>query len=75
MACQGLASGETLKSLKAESETLRKKLEEERKKLHDVECEFNGRERGLAMHKMFTVFTLNMKVMQKRLLYPLLYPN
>uniref|UniRef100_A0A8C7T790 Guanine nucleotide binding protein (G protein), beta 5b n=1 Tax=Oncorhynchus mykiss TaxID=8022 RepID=A0A8C7T790_ONCMY len=39
MACQGLASGETLKSLKAESETLRKKLEEERKKLHDVELE------------------------------------
>uniref|UniRef100_A0AAZ3QWY5 Uncharacterized protein n=1 Tax=Oncorhynchus tshawytscha TaxID=74940 RepID=A0AAZ3QWY5_ONCTS len=39
MACQGLASGETLKSLKAESETLRKKLEEERKKLHDVESE------------------------------------
>ncbi|XP_010889566.1 guanine nucleotide-binding protein subunit beta-5b [Esox lucius] len=39
MACQDLAGGETLNSLKAETESLRKRLEEERKKLHDVELE------------------------------------
>uniref|UniRef100_A0A3Q2V2I3 Guanine nucleotide binding protein (G protein), beta 5b n=1 Tax=Haplochromis burtoni TaxID=8153 RepID=A0A3Q2V2I3_HAPBU len=38
MACQGLQKGETLESLKRESETLKKKLEEERNKLNDVEC-------------------------------------
>uniref|UniRef100_A0A3Q3B178 G protein subunit beta 5 n=1 Tax=Kryptolebias marmoratus TaxID=37003 RepID=A0A3Q3B178_KRYMA len=37
MACQGLQSGETLTSLKKESENLKKKLEEERGKLTDVE--------------------------------------
>uniref|UniRef100_A0A667WLD0 G protein subunit beta 5 n=1 Tax=Myripristis murdjan TaxID=586833 RepID=A0A667WLD0_9TELE len=37
MACQGLLKGETLASLKNESESLKKKLEEERAKLHDVE--------------------------------------
>uniref|UniRef100_I3J364 Guanine nucleotide binding protein (G protein), beta 5b n=2 Tax=Oreochromis niloticus TaxID=8128 RepID=I3J364_ORENI len=37
MACQGLQKGETLESLKRESETLKKKLEEERNKLNDVE--------------------------------------
>lgn len=39
MACQGLAKGETIHTLKAESETLKGKLEEERAKLHDVERE------------------------------------
>uniref|UniRef100_A0A8C1VC88 Guanine nucleotide binding protein (G protein), beta 5b n=1 Tax=Cyprinus carpio TaxID=7962 RepID=A0A8C1VC88_CYPCA len=37
MACQGLAKGETTNTLKAESESLKAKLEEERAKLHDVE--------------------------------------
>ncbi|XP_051512682.1 guanine nucleotide-binding protein subunit beta-5b-like [Myxocyprinus asiaticus] len=37
MACQGLAKGETINTLKAESESLKSKLEEERAKLHDVE--------------------------------------
>ncbi|ROJ25294.1 Guanine nucleotide-binding protein subunit beta-5b, partial [Anabarilius grahami] len=37
MACQGLAKGETIHTLKAESESLKSKLEEERAKLHDVE--------------------------------------
>ncbi|XP_076012410.1 guanine nucleotide-binding protein subunit beta-5b-like [Genypterus blacodes] len=37
MACQGLQRGESLASLKKESDTLKKKLEEERKKLSDVE--------------------------------------
>ncbi|RXN21400.1 guanine nucleotide-binding subunit beta-5 [Labeo rohita] len=37
MACQGLATGETIHTLKAESESLKTKLEEERAKLHDVE--------------------------------------
>ncbi|KAM6980576.1 guanine nucleotide-binding protein subunit beta-5b [Aplochiton taeniatus] len=37
MACQGLQPGETLASLKTESESLKKKLEEDRSKLHDVE--------------------------------------
>ncbi|XP_016417705.1 guanine nucleotide-binding protein subunit beta-5-like [Sinocyclocheilus rhinocerous] len=37
MACQGLAKGETIHTLKVESESLKAKLEEERAKLHDVE--------------------------------------
>uniref|UniRef100_A0AAY4CTI0 Uncharacterized protein n=1 Tax=Denticeps clupeoides TaxID=299321 RepID=A0AAY4CTI0_9TELE len=37
MACQALAKGESVASLKKESETLKAKLEEERGKLHDVE--------------------------------------
>ncbi|CAG00829.1 unnamed protein product [Tetraodon nigroviridis] len=37
MACQELQRGETLASLKRESETLKKKLEEERGKINDVE--------------------------------------
>ncbi|KAI3377735.1 hypothetical protein L3Q82_008879 [Scortum barcoo] len=37
MACQGLQKGETLASLKRESDNLKKKLEEERGKLNDVE--------------------------------------
>ncbi|XP_022598058.1 guanine nucleotide-binding protein subunit beta-5b-like [Seriola dumerili] len=37
MACQGLQKGETLATLKRESESLKKKLEEERCKLSDVE--------------------------------------
>ncbi|MEQ2314383.1 Guanine nucleotide-binding protein subunit beta-5b, partial [Ameca splendens] len=37
MACQGLQKGETLASLKKESENLKKKLEEERGKLNDIE--------------------------------------
>ncbi|KAA8596048.1 hypothetical protein FQN60_011339, partial [Etheostoma spectabile] len=37
MACQGLQEGETVASLKRESDSLKKKLEEERKKLSDVE--------------------------------------
>lgn len=37
MACQGLAKGETLNTLKAETESLKAKLEEERAKVHDVE--------------------------------------
>uniref|UniRef100_A0A4W4EKR5 G protein subunit beta 5 n=1 Tax=Electrophorus electricus TaxID=8005 RepID=A0A4W4EKR5_ELEEL len=37
MACQGLTQGENLASLKAESEGLKLRLEEERAKLHDVE--------------------------------------
>lgn len=40
MACQGLQKGETLASLKKESENLKKKLEEERGKLNDVEREW-----------------------------------
>lgn len=39
MACQELQRGETLASLKQESDSLKKKLEEERGKLSDVECE------------------------------------
>ncbi len=39
MACQALAKGETIQTLKVESETLKVKLEEERAKLHDVERE------------------------------------
>ncbi|RXN03243.1 guanine nucleotide-binding subunit beta-5-like protein [Labeo rohita] len=39
MACQGLATGETIHTLKAESELLKTKLEEERAKLHDIEQE------------------------------------
>lgn len=38
MACQGLQKGEALQTLKKESESLKKKLEEERNKLSDVEC-------------------------------------
>lgn len=38
MACQGLQKGETLQTLKRESENLKKKLDEERNKLNDVEC-------------------------------------
>ncbi|CAG5852957.1 unnamed protein product [Menidia menidia] len=37
MACQGLTKGESLASLKKESDSLKKKLEEERGKLNDVE--------------------------------------
>ncbi|XP_077568546.1 guanine nucleotide-binding protein subunit beta-5b-like isoform X2 [Stigmatopora nigra] len=37
MACQGLQAGESLASLKRESDNLKKKLDEERKKLSDVE--------------------------------------
>uniref|UniRef100_A0A8C6UX37 Guanine nucleotide binding protein (G protein), beta 5b n=1 Tax=Neogobius melanostomus TaxID=47308 RepID=A0A8C6UX37_9GOBI len=37
MACQGLQSGESVASLKRECESLKKKLEEERGKLNDVE--------------------------------------
>ncbi|XP_061880439.1 guanine nucleotide-binding protein subunit beta-5b-like [Entelurus aequoreus] len=37
MACQGLQAGESLASLKRESESLKKKLDEERNKLNDVE--------------------------------------
>ncbi|XP_053172464.1 guanine nucleotide-binding protein subunit beta-5b [Scomber japonicus] len=37
MACQGLQKGETLASLSRESDNLKKKLEEERSKLNDVE--------------------------------------
>uniref|UniRef100_A0A7N6APR4 G protein subunit beta 5 n=1 Tax=Anabas testudineus TaxID=64144 RepID=A0A7N6APR4_ANATE len=37
MACEALQKGETLQTLKAESENLKKKLEEERNKLTDVE--------------------------------------
>lgn len=49
MACQGLQSGESLVSLKTESDALKKKLEEERAKLHDVERECWGLEGGLAV--------------------------
>lgn len=38
MACQGLQGGESLASLKRESDNLKKKLDEERNKLNDVEC-------------------------------------
>ncbi|XP_010770403.1 guanine nucleotide-binding protein subunit beta-5-like [Notothenia coriiceps] len=37
MACAGLTAGESVASLKKESETLKKKLEEERGKLSDIE--------------------------------------
>ncbi|KAG7482952.1 guanine nucleotide-binding subunit beta-5b-like [Solea senegalensis] len=37
MACRGLQKGESLATLKTESDTLKKKLEEERGKLNDVE--------------------------------------
>jgi len=37
MACQALTKGETLTKLKNESDSLKKKLEEERNKLHDVD--------------------------------------
>ena len=39
MATQEVQPTETLSNLKTESETLKSKLEEERAKLHDVECE------------------------------------
>jgi len=39
MACQALSKGETIQTLKVESESLKAKLEEERAKLHDVERE------------------------------------
>lgn len=39
MATQEVQLNETLAHLKTESETLKSKLEEERAKLHDVECE------------------------------------
>lgn len=39
MACQGLEKGESVATLKKETETLKAKLEVERAKLHDVECE------------------------------------
>lgn len=39
MATQEVPLNETLAHLKTESETLKLKLEEERAKLHDVECE------------------------------------
>ena len=42
MACQALQSGESLATLKNESDSLKKKLEEERAKLHDVERESRG---------------------------------
>lgn len=42
MACQGLQKGETLHTLKKESESLKKKLEEERNKLNDVERKCPG---------------------------------
>lgn len=38
MAYQELQSGETLATLKRESETLKKKLEVERGRLNDIEC-------------------------------------
>ncbi|XP_053479755.1 guanine nucleotide-binding protein subunit beta-5b isoform X2 [Ictalurus furcatus] len=37
MACQGLAKGESVASLKAEAESLKVKLEQERTKLHDAD--------------------------------------
>ncbi|XP_037613836.1 guanine nucleotide-binding protein subunit beta-5b [Sebastes umbrosus] len=37
MACQGLTAGESVASLKRESDNLKKKLEEERGKLNDIE--------------------------------------
>lgn len=46
MATQELQLNETLAHLKTESETLKTKLEEERAKLHDVECKC-GKWRGL----------------------------
>lgn len=39
MACQGLEQGETVATLKKETEALKTKLETERAKLQDVECE------------------------------------
>ncbi|XP_022055237.1 guanine nucleotide-binding protein subunit beta-5b [Acanthochromis polyacanthus] len=39
MACQGLQKGETLATLKKECESLKKKLEEDRGKLNDVELQ------------------------------------
>lgn len=47
MATQEAPLNETLANLKTESETLKSKLEEERAKLHDVECECR-KWRGLA---------------------------
>ena len=43
MATDGLHENETLASLKSEAENLKGKLEEERAKLHDVECECGAR--------------------------------
>lgn len=40
MAAQEVQPSETIAKLKSESETLKTKLEEERAKLHDVECEY-----------------------------------
>lgn len=45
MACQGLQKGETLQTLKQESESLKKKLGEERNKLNDVERKWHRRSR------------------------------
>lgn len=52
MACQELQRGETLASLKRESDTLKKKLEEERGKLNDVECESIFKSNNLPNTKM-----------------------
>lgn len=38
MACEELQRGETVATLKRESDNLKKKLEQERSKLNDVEC-------------------------------------
>lgn len=46
MAAQEVQPSETIAKLKSESETLKTKLEEERAKLHDVECEYQ-RQAGL----------------------------
>lgn len=45
MAAQEVQPNETIAKLKSESETLKTKLEEERAKLHDVECEYK-RQKG-----------------------------
>lgn len=51
MAAQEVQPSETIAKLKSESETLKTKLEEERAKLHDVECEYEPeRERERDKH-------------------------
>lgn len=64
MAYEGLQRGETADTLKRESEDLKKKLEEERNKLNDVERKCPGRNSRqspaeLCTHRFHTVVDFN----------------
>lgn len=61
MACQGLQKGETLASLSRESDNLKKKLEEERSKLNDVERKCPETLKSVICHFLLKHRVVNLK--------------